>query len=84
MLQFKDEDTEARIGKPAFDFRRPCTACALVQPAVLHRAGTQVEVIFPFPDSLLVSALAALTTSDRKQIFIEDHAQFFNQDHLIA
>lgn len=59
MLQFKEEDTEARIGKPAFDFRRPCTACAFVQPAVLHRAGTQVEVIFPFPDSLHLDFLPA-------------------------
>lgn len=42
MLQFKDEVNEARTGKPVFDFRRPCTACALVQPAVLHRADTQV------------------------------------------
>lgn len=33
---------------------------------------------------LVVSVLAALTTSYRKQLLFEDHSHFFNQDHLIV
>jgi hypothetical protein len=41
-LQLRDEDTEARLGKPACDFSGLFIVCALIQPAVIHRAGTQV------------------------------------------